>query len=237
MDLIKISKEVRRRLEPLEFGPPVAFVYNPLDYAWDPYQKYLEAYAGDSVETLLVGMNPGPFGMAQTGVPFGEVNLVQGWLGITGQVGHPPEEHPKRPIKGFACQRSEVSGARLWGWAKRRFGTAERFFERFFVGNYCPLVFIEESGRNRTPNKLKAQEKRLLFEVCDWALAATVETLQPKHVLGIGAFVEKRCQAVLDGWGGVVGRILHPSPASPKANCGWATQAEDELAELGIAIP
>ena len=32
---------------------------------------------------------------------------------------------------------------------------------------------------------------------------------------------------------GIIGTILHPSPASPKANRGWASIAERELQELG----
>jgi single-strand selective monofunctional uracil DNA glycosylase len=31
-----------------------------------------------------------------------------------------------------------------------------------------------------------------------------------------------------------VGQVLHPSPASPKANRGWAAQADAELAALGL---
>ena len=31
---------------------------------------------------VFLGMNPGPFGMAQVGVPFGEVAAVRDWLRI-----------------------------------------------------------------------------------------------------------------------------------------------------------
>src|SRR5688572_32536315 len=103
-------------------------------------------------------MNPGPFGMAQTGVPFGDVAMVRDWLGIVAAVAKPRDEHPKRPVLGFECQRSEVSGARLWGWARARFGTPQRFFERFFVANYCPLAFMESSGANRTRSEEHTSE-------------------------------------------------------------------------------
>src|SRR5690606_19431577 len=139
-------------------------------------------------EVVLVGMNPGPFGMAQTGVPFGEVAAVRDWMGIEAAIGRPPEEHPKRPVLGFDCPRSEVSGARLWGWAKDRFGTPEAFFARFFVINYCPLVFLEESGRNRTPDKLPAAEREALTAVCDRALRDSIEVLSPQHVVGVGTW-------------------------------------------------
>lgn len=237
MHLVEISKEIKKRVAPLTFAPPVAFVYNPLEYAWEPYVRYLEKFAKKDKEVLLVGMNPGPFGMAQTGVPFGDVGMVRDWLKISGFVGKPAREHPKRPVTGFDCHRSEVSGTRLWGWVEKRFGKAEHFFSRFFVANYCPLVFIEESGRNRTPNKLKPDERRALFSVCDWGLEETVKALNPKFVLGIGAFVESRCKEVFKDRDITVGRVLHPSPASPKANKGWAKQVEAELSGFGIALP
>jgi single-strand selective monofunctional uracil DNA glycosylase len=40
-----------------------------------------------------------------------------------------------------------VSGQRLWGWVQARFGSAAPFFERFWVHNYCPLLFVEASGK------------------------------------------------------------------------------------------
>ncbi len=133
---------------------------------------------------------------------------------------------------------SEVSGARLWGWARDRFGTPERFFERFFVVNYCPLVFLEEGGRNRTPDKLKAAERKLLLAVCDKALRRTVEVLRPKAVVGVGVYARDRSRASLEGLGDIeIGVMLHPSPANPKANRGWAAKAEQDLAALGIAVP
>ncbi|MHA7835783.1 MAG: uracil-DNA glycosylase family protein, partial [Algiphilus sp.] len=188
-------------------------------------------------EILLLGMNPGPFGMAQTGVPFGDVALVRDWMGIEAPVAQPEHPHPKRPIQGFACTRSEVSGSRLWGWARDRFGTAEAFFARFFVANYCPLVFMEASGRNRTPDKLAKDEREALYAVCDEALRATVDYLQPDYVIGVGGFARQRAEKALTDYPGRIGTILHPSPASPLANRGWAAAVEAQFAnELGIAL-
>lgn len=181
-------------------------------------------------------MNPGPWGMAQIGVPFGEISLARDWLGIEGEIGRPEREHPKRPVEGWECRRSEVSGGRLWGWAKDRFGTPERFFERFFVHNYCPLVFMEESGRNRTPDRLPAAECAPLYAACDRALRATVERLAPRRVVGIGRFAEDRARAALEGLDVEIGRVLHPSPASPAANRGWAEAVERQLGEMGIEL-
>jgi single-strand selective monofunctional uracil DNA glycosylase len=231
-----IYRDLSRAVNGLTFGAPTAYVYNPLDYASNPAEQYLEQCGSNRKEVLFLGMNPGPWGMAQTGVPFGTVGLVRDWLGIEGPVGKPHEEHPRRPIEGFAVGREEVSGSRLWGWARERFGAPEPFFERFFVANYCPLVFMEASGRNRTPDKLPASEKDELFRHCDEALRAVVKALTPGRVVGIGKFAEDRARSALAGLELDFGRILHPSPASPAANRGWARQAEKQLLELGICL-
>lgn len=230
--LVSIARELAAAVDTLAFSPPVASVYNPLVYAWEPHRLYLERWGRGPKEVVLLGMNPGPWGMAQTGVPFGEVELVRDWIGVEAPVGKPAREHPERPVEGFACTRREVSGLRLWGWAKERFGTPERFFERFLVINYCPLVFLEASGRNRTPDKLPAAEREPLEALCDQALRAAIGALAPRWVIGVGAFAEARARRALDGLAVGVGRILHPSPASPAANRGWAEQAETDLRKL-----
>lgn len=242
MSLVSISRTLSQSVEELveqdrETGLPVApFIYNPLAYAWAPHRAYLEKYGSSPKRVLLVGMNPGPFGMAQTGVPFGDVAMVRDFLGISGPVGRPAAEHPQRPVVGFSCKRSEVSGTRLWGFAREKFGSAEHFFSSFFVVNYCPLVFMEESGRNLTPDKLPRKFKATLEQLCDRALRATVELLEPRWVLGVGAFAEKRAKIAVSGLSAEVGSILHPSPASPAANRGWSQIVEKQLSELGIAV-
>ena len=233
-ELKAIHRAMSAELDTLRFGLPITHVYNPLVYAREPAERYFEWVGSGPIEAVFVGMNPGPYGMAQTGVPFGTVSLVRDWLGIEGKVGKPEHEHPRRPVQGFACPREEVSGTRLWGWALARFGTPQRFFERFFVANYCPLVFMEASGRNRTPDKLSAAERKGLFEACDRALAGVIDTLSPGMVIGIGKFAEDRARSLLRGRGIPVGRILHPSPASPIANRGWREQAEKQLLDLGV---
>ena len=234
MSLKKITSDLCKAVDALDFSPPVAAVYNPLDYARASYETYVDKYGTGQKEVVLVGMNPGPWGMAQTGVPFGEINAVRDWMGIQERVEKPQNMHPKRPVDGFDCHRSEVSGRRLWGWAKDRFGKPQDFFKRFFVLNYCPLLFMEESGRNRTTDKLKSEEREVLFEVCDAALRSSVEAMQPHFVVGIGAFAEKRINAATEDLSIIRGRITHPSPANPKANRGWAPVIEQELQTLGI---
>ncbi len=232
MSLVRIAQRLSRAVAPLKFQAPVTHVYNPLQYAMAAHRSYLERFGAGPKEALFLGMNPGPWGMVQTGVPFGEVSFVRDWLKIDAKIRRPKNEHPKRPVLGLECTRSEVSGARLWGFIKDRFGQPERFFERFLIVNYCPLVFMEASGKNRTPDKLPAEERAPLLKACDRALLQTVELLQPKLVIGVGAFAEARAKMLLSGV--TINRVLHPSPASPIANRGWAKQAAKELDAMGI---
>ncbi len=236
MRFTPILDELVQDLEALRFGPPVTHVYNPLVYARKAHERYLTRYGRGTREVLLLGMNPGPWGMAQTGIPFGDVVSVRDWLRIRVPVEQPPHPHPKRPVMGLACPRQEVSGKRLWGWAERTFGSPERFFSRFLVVNYCPLLFLEETGRNRTPDKLKGTEREPLFDACDRALIRTVKILKPRYVVGIGRFAEERIRRALSGRDVAVGRITHPSPANPRANRDWEGYVRKELSSLGIRL-
>ena len=217
----------------MQFCPPVAHVYNPLTYAWAPYATYLRKYGAPPKRVIFLGMNPGPFGMVQTGVPFGDVAAVRDWLGIQAEIQRPHQEHSRRPVTGFACERSEISGQRLWGLFAERFKTPEAFFSEHIVMNYCPLAFIEESGRNRTPDKLQAAEKSALFAACDAHLSTVMTVLQPEWVIGIGNFARQQAERVISPGKPRIGQILHPSPASPVANRNWAAMATHQLEELG----
>ena len=234
MSLKKITDDLIRELDRLVFAPPVTHVYNPLHYARRPYDHYLRTFGRRPKRVILVGMNPGPWGMAQTGIPFGEVEFVKNWMAISDRVAKPNREHPKRPVEGFDCRRSEVSGRRLWGWAADNFGPPQAFFKHFFVANYCPLMFMETGGRNRTPDKLPVAERRPLLAACDEALRRTLDHFKPEFAIGIGAFAARRVAAV-SGKNVVAGRITHPSPANPQANRGWAAVITTELHQMGIS--
>lgn len=232
--LIAAARELSATLEKMRFAPPVTHVYNPLDYAWDIHERYLRRYGDSARRVVFLGMNPGPFGMVQTGVPFGEVAAVRDWLGLEGLVNPPERVNPKRPIEGFACSRSEVSGRRLWGLFQERFGSADAFFAEHFVANYCPLAFFDE-GRNLTPDKLPTAEQEPLLAACDAHLHTLLKVLAPEWVIGVGGWAQARALGVLGSLNSVkVGRILHPSPASPAANRGWSQAASQQLIELGV---
>ncbi len=232
--LIKAAKELCVAVDQLKFKPPVTHVSNPLDYAWRAHEAYWRKYGNDRKRVVFLGMNPGPFGMVQTGVPFGEVNAVRDWLKVEAPVAKPRLEHPKRPVEGFVCKRSEISGRRLWGLFAARFGQVEDFFAGHFVANYCPLAFLEISGRNWTPDKLPVAERSPLHAACDAHLHRVIEVLEPEWLIGIGDFAEKRAELLFADSPLKIGKILHPSPASPAANKDWARKATAQLRALGV---
>lgn len=233
-DLIDVMTRLKARVKRLRFGPPVAFTYHPLEYAWPVAKAYFERYGKGPKDILFLGMNPGPFGMGQTGVPFGEVASVKGFLGLTGEI-NPPKKttmHEKRPVLGWATTRSEVSGKRLWTAIEKKHKKADRFFERAFVLNYCPLLFLGETGANVALDKIEKNERKNLEAICDGSLAECLAILKPRHLVGVGGYAQKRL-AVVTGRDDVV-MMPHPSPASPTANRGWDAAARKALTAAGL---
>ena len=63
----------------------------------DRISEFLERWGSPPKEVVLVGMNPGPWGMAQTGIPFGCVSFAADWLALRNrEVTRPAVEHPRR---------------------------------------------------------------------------------------------------------------------------------------------
>lgn len=219
----------------LSFAPPVAFTYNPLEYAWEGHEAYIRRFGKGRKDVLYLGMNPGPFGMAQTGVPFGEIAAVTLWMGITASIGQPPATHPKRPVQGFNCPRSEVSGRRLWGLFEEMYGTAEAFFSQAYVANYCPLIWMSESGANIPPTQLPKEQVAQIDAACQRHLCRIIEILQPRCLIGVGGYALKQLElaaAALPDMNFTLGTILHPSPASPIANKHWPEKPRQQILEI-----
>ncbi|GAB6090711.1 uracil-DNA glycosylase family protein [Spirochaeta dissipatitropha] len=238
-ELLQAAKQLAEETDRLHFSAPVEYIYNPLVYAWDIHAEYLERYGSSHKKILFLGMNPGPFGMAQNGIPFGEIPAVRDWMQLKGKIGKPEKEHPKRPIEGFDCSRSEVSGRRLWGLMKKRWGSPESFFRSHFVANFCPLVFMDAGGRNITPNQLKKEERKILLDICGEHLHSLIRILQPEWLIGVGKFAEEQALRCVRKHPGCLSReqvqgIMHPSPANPQANRGWEDKVRGQLEAQGI---
>jgi single-strand selective monofunctional uracil DNA glycosylase len=232
--LVDAALRMREELKSLKFSAPVSHVYQPLDYAWERHVDYLTRYGSGKKRILFLGMNPGPYGMAQTGVPFGEIPAVRDWMKISGEVGQPCSPHPKRPISGFACTRSEVSGRRLWGLFSTRFPDANDFFRDHFVANYCPLIWMSQTGANVTPDKLSAAERDAVDRICLEHLRSIVEIFEPEHLIGVGAYARERLEKIHTPSQHRVSQILHPSPASPAANRDWAGTAVKQMIQSSV---
>ncbi|MBI9107739.1 MAG: single-stranded DNA-binding protein [Spirochaetales bacterium] len=236
--IIEATLKMSQAVSGLDFIEEITHIYNPLVYAWDAHRVYIERFAGNRKKVIFLGMNPGPWGMAQTGVPFGEISAVKDWLKIEEEVSRPAKEHPKRPVEGFLCSRSEISGKRLWSLIENRFGNPEKFFQEHYVANYCPVSFMTETGKNFTPDKLPKEQQKALFDVCDIHLREIAEILEAEWLIGVGKFAEKRINEALkkqiESSKIKSGTIIHPSPASPAANKGWAEAVIIKMAEYGL---
>jgi len=237
--LVLASRALARQTDALAFSPPVHHVYNPLRYAREPWERYLARYSAGEKTAVFLGMNPGPWGMAQTGVPFGEVSVVREWLAVAGRVTAPSRTHPRLPVRGFSTTRSEVSGRRLWGLLRQHYDTTDALIAEAFVANYCPLLFLDEAGRNLTPDKIAREDRGALYEACDRFLLRLLQALRPRWAVGIGTFAAARLQEVVGSAGSAspaprVVMIPHPSPANPQANRDWAGTARAVLVREGI---
>ena len=216
----KLRDDVKKFADSLVKEGSVDTVYNPLAYAWEPHRAYLELASGEGAKTLLLGMNPGPHGMGQMGIPFAATSVVRDLLKITDlEVGQPRNPHPKRPVSGLDWPKEEVSGTRLWGLLADEYGSAESIFKSVFLLNHCPLMlFSGERATNITPDKISGPTTQALLERCDEHLREVVDIMQIRRVIGVGRYSEKRALNALSGIDISVTTCWHPSPASPLAN-------------------
>lgn len=225
MQVLRAAERLRDALDGFEPGGRVAHTYHPLRYAWEPHERFVRAYGDErsARRALLVGINPSAWGAVQTGIPFADAATARDWLGIEGAVGQPGRPHPKRPVLGFSATRRDGSGANLYGWARARFGTAARFFEEFYVVNYCPLAFFDAAGAALLPAQLSKEARAVLWPRCDAHLADVARALDVAWLLPLGGFAEERARAVAShaGLAAKVHPLRHPSPVNPLNNAGW----------------
>ncbi|MEE3270215.1 MAG: uracil-DNA glycosylase family protein, partial [Candidatus Thermoplasmatota archaeon] len=171
--------------------------YNPLMYAWDVHEEYLRRMGGLGAQTVMLGMNPGPHGMGQMGIPFAATSVVRELLGISDiQVNQPEIPDDRRPVIGLDYHKEEVSGTRLWGLLQKQYGDAETIASHVFLVNHCPLMlFSGPRASNITPDKIGGETAKALLQRCDEHLREVVEILGADRVVGVGKFAESRARA------------------------------------------
>ncbi|MDP6864463.1 MAG: hypothetical protein QGG96_03520 [Candidatus Poseidoniaceae archaeon] len=222
MGIIEAAKSLSQRCnsirEDLIAQTIVAHVTNPLDYAWEYHESYLRQYSKLGAKTLLLGMNPGPYGMAQCSVPFGATEIARDFLLVTGDISDPIGRHPKRPIEGLNFARQEVSGTRLWGLLRDIWNDPITIHQNVFLVNHCPLLLLGESGKNITPDNISGKAVNSLLEECDNHLREVVKIMGIERVIGVGKYAQKRALKALAGLDVDITTCWHPSPASPLAN-------------------
>ncbi len=230
--IIDRTRVLRNDVSSLSFSFD-GYVYNPLEYAWAAHRQFLEKYVNHKVNVLFLGMNPGPFGMMQTGIPFGEINAVREYLKIDAPVFKPEKEHPARPVLGFDTKRSEISGQRFWGLIKSVYPDPFGFFKYQTVFNYCPLGFLlnTKTAKNETPDHLMKSERDELERICSVYLSDIIDILGPSILVGVGKYAQKKLESVASRQ--LVSSIIHPSPGNPLANVNWVENTQLKLKEIG----
>ncbi|XP_033227420.1 single-strand selective monofunctional uracil DNA glycosylase isoform X2 [Belonocnema kinseyi] len=228
--ILALEKNLSTKLSEIKFKAPIDYIYNPIEYAHDVHSNYVHTYCQGTKKILFLGMNPGPWGMSQNGVPFGEVSMAKEWLKMSGKIQKPPREHPERKITGFDCTRKEVSGLRFWGFFRDLCEKPENFFRHSYVHNYCPLAFMTSNARNITPADIKTEEQKKLLKICDDVLEEIFKLLKVEIVIGIGRFVEERAKIVMRN-GKINIKVIYMAHPSPRAlhNENWPEKAKATL--------
>lgn len=239
MKPLKATKTLNERFQELTFNEKVETYYNPLTYALPVHEAYLNKFGNEPKQAFFLGMNPGPWGMAQTGIPFTDPYIARDWMDLPQKsVGTPKNEREDRPVKGWESERKEASGQRLHGYFRRLYGSLESFFEIGIVQNYCPLVMYANDGTNLTPEDLLKDDREKIFKACGPYIEQLLHFYEPEVLVGIGRFGQRRLANVADLSQEEVFYLPHPSPASPIAtrNGGdyWRNLVKETLEEAGL---
>ena len=186
--IIELYKSLNIELDELKFFPPCFYVYNPLSYCFESFKIYFEYLNTEEEINLFFGINPGPFGMAQTGIPFGDKETVKNYLKIEPKIDIDkiPKQHPKKQILGLEVKRVEKSGRIFWGVIKEFYPEKYDFFKSNFVLNFCPLCFLDEQGRNITPKVLRKEDQIALYKILEIFMLKLFKLIKIKKLIAIG---------------------------------------------------
>ncbi|XP_054745917.1 single-strand selective monofunctional uracil DNA glycosylase [Anastrepha obliqua] len=212
----------------------ITHVYNPVEYASGLHCAYLQKFLDGPKRVMFVGMNPGPNGMGQTGVPFGNILTVRNEMSLSGSVQQPPSVHVKRPVRGFECSIEEPSGVRIWSLFKKLAGGSLNTFGRqCFVHNFCPLIFYDNAGRNITPSELKGDYKEKIGKECLDVLDLELDLVKPEILVAVGLYMYGMVSRSRHAKDLKIYKLPHPSPRSLN-NQNWPEKAEQLLLELDL---
>lgn len=287
MDLIKTTRALADDLHALRCPAGVSHVYNPLRYMWPAHERFLSRHyvrereslpnvgrldlyrpagTAKSRRYLILGMNPGPHGMVQTGLPFGDVVNAAAMLGYkTGDQIPAPDLasvalHPSRPVIGLSATRREASGERLWGGLASIWGSLDAVLADCFAANYCPLAYFADdaSGTNVTPEEFGKRTVNgkpnprydtayaaELDEVCLPYLVRVARAMRVEVILAVGRYAEVKAKIIAALCPEATRRcpspkvvyLTHPSPLATRSAGEWATMARHALDAACVLPP
>jgi len=143
-------------------------VWNPGLYGEPWHSRFRRCYPPAARPLVLFGLNPGPYGMAQTGIPFTDIRrLVSALPALVAELrnaGKRLEVPGLAPVSlpPYLSRTFEASSVRVYRFLERSWGDAERGWREVVAANPCPLLFIDtETGKNRTPADLRPRLARL----------------------------------------------------------------------------
>ncbi len=228
-------------------------IWNPGLYGETWHARFRRLYRPGQHPLVVFGLNPGPYGMAQTGIPFTDIRrLVSALPDLAaelrgrGERVEPPGLAPPG-LRPYLSRSFESSAVRVYRFLKKGWGGAERGWTEVVVANPCTLLFIDPAeGKNRTPADL-ARAARLRGSGRDQVrelvesfgrirircAVESIEALSPRGAILLG----KDVQAAL---GPALRRILgearvipweHPARAVPES---WASGLLSALRRRGL---
>jgi single-strand selective monofunctional uracil DNA glycosylase len=226
-------------------------IWNPGLYAASWHALFRKEYPASAGCILVFGLNPGPYGMAQTGIPFTDLKRLREHLprlakglerrgcSLAG-VGLAP-----RSLRPYLSRTFESSAVRVYRFLSRGWGSAEDGWRSVVVANPCSLLFMDAAGENRTPADLVGAVSRRtgslvaarrLRERCNalrrLAAREAVRVLSPRGVVLLGKDAQRAMQtgiAPLLGPDSILG-WEHPARAVPDR---WAMGLLEEIKRRG----
>jgi len=189
-------------------------VKNPYAYAFEPYSNFVRKYLNGKKDVLFLGMNPSPSDMGRNGIPFGDIDFVVEWLGVTGRVSlpnlNPMCSFSMNDLSESRSENAECDGKALWSLIQELTITPESFFANCFVHNFCPLLFTKD-GKNVTPEDLEdPDDKSNLEQICGRYLQKTLKLLDPRIIIAVGTYAKTQAFTFCNPW--VTPIIIIPYP-------------------------